>query len=489
MIRRKYLIAAAAALLAAHTGLFAKGDTYIYDVWQNVEHSPDAYRVTDVFYAKDFGLEKELVNPSSLFCRGNTLYLVDSGNNRILEFLYKADKSLEFVRSIEEFNAPAGVQGTFAAPSDVYVSADGSFFVADTEHGRVVRIDKDLNYVLSFTEPDDPTYEAGKTFLPQKVVADSKGRVYVLAKNVNKGFIKYEDNGTFTGFYGASDVTYNWTDYLWKKFATKAQREQMESFVPTEYSNAYLDKEGFIFAVLKTFKPSELLNDQAKPIRRLNALGGDILIKNWDPPVGDLQWGTAAGQENPSHFTDITVLDNEVYIALDETRGRLFAYDNQGELLFAFGNPGNIDGYFRLPVAIEHCGRDLFVLDQTSCTITLFSPTQFGDYIYNATEYYAAGEYDLSAAEWDKVMRLNGNYDLAYAGLGKARLRQNKYKEAMDYFRAKYFRRYYSKAFMYYRKEWIEQHLGWVLAVLCMLIFIPFAVKRILSFKRELESL
>ncbi|HBG65938.1 MAG TPA: hypothetical protein DDW78_05650 [Treponema sp.] len=488
MIRRK-LIITIAALTALGTQLFAKGDTYIYDVWQNIEHSPDVYRVADVFYAKDLGIGTEFVNPSSLFCRGNTLYLVDSGNNRILEFSYGQDKSLSFVRSIDQFTAPAGIVSTFASPSDVYVGEDGSFFVADTNNGRVVRIDANLNYMLSFTEPNDPTYEEGKTFLPEKVVADSKGRAYVLAKNVNKGFIKYEDNGTFTGFYGASDVTYDWTDYLWKKLSTRAQREQMESFVPTEYSNAYLDKDGFIYAVLKTFKPQELLNDQAKPIRRLNALGGDILIKNWDPPVGDLQWGTAAGQENPSHFNDITVLDNEVYIALDESRGRLFAYDNQGELLFAFGNPGNIDGFFRMPVSIEHCGRDLFVLDQASCTITLFSPTQFGDYIYNATELYADGEYDLSAAEWDKVMRLNGNYDLAYAGLGKARLRQNQYKEAMDYFRVKRFKRYYSKAFMYYRKEWIEKNLGWVLAVLCAIVFIPFIVRGIKSFKRELESL
>lgn len=471
------------------TGLFAKGDTYIYDYWGNVERSPDAYRVTNVFYSQDLGIEKPFVTPTSLFCKGNLLYLVDSGNNRILEFTYLENKTLEFSRIIDSFTAPEGIVNTFASPTDVFVNDDGSFFIADTNNGRVVKLDADLNYLLSFTEPNDPTYEEGKTFLPEKVIADSKGRAYVLAKNVNKGFIKYEDDASFTGFYGASEVTYNWTDYLWKKFATKAQREQMESFVPTEYSNAYIDHEGFIYTVLKNFKPAELLNDQAKPIRRLNALGSDILIKNWDPPVGDLEWGTAAGLENPSHFNDITVLDNDVYVALDESRGRLFAYNNQGELLFAFGNSGNIDGYFRLPVSIEHYGRDLFVLDQASGTITLFSPTQFGDYIYNATEYYAEGEYDLSAAEWEKVMRLNGNYDLAYAGIGKAKLRQNEFKDAMNYFKVKRYRKYYSKAFMYYRKEWIEKNLGWVLAVLCILIFVPFIVRGIKAFRRELKSL
>ena len=485
MERHAKLTAAAAALLAAHAAAFARDDTYLYDYWYNREASPDAYRVERVFYAHDFGLEQDFSGPSSLFCRDGSLYLVDTGNNRIVEFGYNGEeKSLSLVRSIDRFNASAGVKDTFAAPSDVFVGKDGSLFVADTDNGRVVRLDRDLNLMLSFTEPDDPTYEAGKTFLPQKVVADSKGRAYVLARNVNKGFIRYEDDGSFTGFYGASDVTYNWTDYLWKKFATKAQREQMESFVPTEYSNAYMDGEGFIFAVLKTFKPEELLSDQAKPIRRLNALGDDILIKNWDPPVGDLKWDL-----DPSHFTDITVLENEVYLALDETRSRIFAYNSQGELLFAFGNMGNMDGSFRLPFAIEHCGRDLFVLDQASCTVTLFSPTEFGDCIYDATELYAAGDYDRSAEKWDRVLHLNGNYDLAYAGLGKARLRQDKYKEAMDYFKVKHYRRYYSKAFMYYRKEWIEGHLGIIVAVLLVLLVGPLVVRAIISFKRELESL
>lgn len=467
----------------------ATGDFYIYDIWGNIEHSPDAYRVTDVFYDYELGLEKGFVSPTSLFAKDNILYVVDNGNDRIIELTYTEEKTLEFNRIIDHFNAPENVVNTFKGPTDVFVNKDGSFFIADTNNGRVVKLDSDLNYLFSFVEPDDATYEKGKSFLPEKVIADSKGRAYVLAKNVNKGFLKYESDGTFTGFYGASEATYNWTDYIWKRLSTKAQRDQMESFVPTEYSNAYMDNEGFIFAVLKNFKPEELIDDIAKPIRRLNALGGDILIKNWDPPIGDLQWSSSPGLDSPSHFNDITVLYNEVYIALDETRGRLFAYDNQGELLFAFGNSGNIDGYFRLPVSIENYGRDLFVLDQTSGTITLFSPTKFGDYIYNAIEYYSEGEYDLSAAEWEKVMSMNGNYDLAYGGIGKAKLRQNKYKEAMEYFKVKSYRKLYSKAFMYYRKEWIEAHLGWVLAILCTLIFVPFIVKRINAFRKELKSL
>ena len=470
--------------------LFAKNDSYVYDYWDKIERSPDTYRVSDVLYGSSLGLDTMLKNPAGLFCVDRRVFVVDSGNNRMIELYYNDNKTLSLVRVIDRFNSddPEMVT-TFSNPSDVFVNKDGSFFIADTNNGRVLKLDADLNYVTSFVEPKDPTYEKGKNFLPEKVVADEKGRPYVLARNVNKGFIKYENDGTFTGFYGASDVVFKWTDYLWKLFSTKKQREQMESFVPTEYSNAYLDSEGFIFATIKTFLEWDLKSDMAKPIRRLNALGKDILVKNANvPPIGDVEWGNAAGIRGPSKFADITVLDNEVYVVIDEMRGRIFGYNNQGYLLFAFGGKGNIEGYFRLPVAIEHCGRDLFVLDSQSCALTVYTPTEFGNNIYDATEQYARGDYDEAAETWQRVLDLNGNYDLAYIGLGKAYLRQERYKDAMTYFKLKRDRKDYSKAFMYYRKEVIEANIGYVVFIAAAVFVVVICVKRFLKIKKELEA-
>ena len=207
------------------------------------------------------------------------------------------------------------------------------------------------------------------------------------------------------------------------------------------------------------------------------------------PPIGDLQWGNAGGVKEPAHFTDITVLENDIYIAVDESRGRIFGYNNQGLLLFAFGNRGNIDGYFRSPSSIEHIGKDLFVLDSQNASITVFTPTSYGELIYKATELYACGEYDASAEVWGEVLKQNGNYDLAYIGLGKSCFRQEKYGEAMEYFKLKRDKRNYSKAFQYYRKEWIEDNIWWVLIIVAVLIVIPFIVKFVKAFKQELRSL
>ncbi len=488
MMRRK-IILIIAGLLTLSAGLFAKGDAYIYDYWSELEKSPDPYTVSHVVYADDLKLSTALKNPSSLFAKDNLLYVVDTDNNRIIELEYTEKKTLQFNRLIDHVYLKDGSESQFSSPKDVFVSEDGSMFIADTNNGRVLRVDKDLKEIYTLIEPDDPTYEKGKAFLPEKVVADSKGRAYVAAKNINKGFLKYEYDGKFQGFFGANEVVYNITDLIWKKLATQAQKEKMVLFVPVEYSNCYIDNEGFIYAVTKTFEEWDLLSDKAKPIRRLNAQGKDILVKNWDPPIGDLQWSNAAGISDPSKFSDITVLDDEVYLAVDESRGRIFAYDNQGRLLFAFGNRGNIDGYFRKPAAIEHIGKDLFVLDSLNASITVFTPTNYGSLIYKATEQFACGEYDESAETWSKVLEYNGNYDLAYIGLSKACLRQKKYKEAMDYAKVKRDRRNYSKAFKYYRKEWIERNIGWIMGVIIALIVISFVIKIVKKIKWELDTL
>ncbi|MBO4629964.1 MAG: hypothetical protein J5687_08450 [Treponema sp.] len=490
-MNKRKLIILTAGLFTLCTALFARGDTYIYNYWDEIEKSPDAYRVSHVFYANDLNLDTPLKNPTSLFAFENKIYLCDTDNNRIIEFEYTENKTLLPLKVIDHVNPSPLLEDTsFKGPQDIYVCQDGTMLIADTDNGRVIKTDKDLNVIDVLTEPDDPTYEKDKAFLPTRVIVDPKGRVYVLSKNVNKGFIKYEYDGEFDGYYGATKVMVNAADRIWKKLATEAQKARMVLFVPTEYSNCYMDNEGFIYAVTKSFEEGDLHSGKAKPLRRLNALGNDILINNgYEPPIGDLEWSNAAGIKGSSKFVDVTVLDNEVYFALDETRGRIFAYNNQGYLLFAFGGRGNIDGFFRKPISLEHIGKDIFVTDATNATITVFTPTDYGNLIYKATEQFAVGKYDDSAETWSKVLALNGNYDLAYIGLGKAYLRQKKYKEAMDYFKLKRDRRDYSLAFKYYRKEWVEANFAWIAALIIAIIVIPLIVRWVKRIKWEISTL
>jgi len=218
-------------------------------------------------------------------------------------------------------------------------------------------------------------------------------------------------------------------------------------------------------------------------------MGSDILIRNGEwHIIGDIYWGDGGGYSGPSLITDITAFDNDVYVGLDKVRGRLFAYDDQGRMLFAFGGNGNMDGYFKLPSAIDHMGYDLLVLDQQDNSLAIFTPTEFGKYIYQAIDQFQAGEYAESGDSWQKVLELNGNYDRAYIGIGRSLLRQEEYEEALDYFRLKWDDENYSKAFKQYRKEWVEEHIGVIFIIVFAVLCIPLLVGKIKAIKHEIDQ-
>jgi tetratricopeptide (TPR) repeat protein len=157
-------------------------------------------------------------------------------------------------------------------------------------------------------------------------------------------------------------------------------------------------------------------------------------------------------------------------------------------MVFAFGGNGNMDGYFRKPSAIEHIGHELYVLDSLDCSITAFVPTEFGNRVYAAIEDFDKGKYEESGAAWQEVMNQNGNYDLAYIGIGRAFLRQEEYKDAMSYFELKYDAENYSKAYKQYRKIWVEENIGWIVAVILALFLIPLGIGKVKSIRHEIDT-
>ena len=133
-------------------------------------------------------------------------------------------------------------------------------------------------------------------------------------------------------------------------------------------------------------------------------------------------------------------------------------------------------------------GYDLIVLDQQDASITVFTPTEFGTLVFDAMDQFAAGEYDKSAESWQEVIDINGNYDLAYIGIGRTLLRQEKYKEAMEYFELKYDRNNYSRAFKEYRQEWIEDNIVLIIVVVLLVLCVPLAIGRIKKIKWQIDT-
>jgi hypothetical protein len=442
--------------------------TYNYDFWEEQVSSPDAYRAGAYILGSALGIGN-FRDPQGLFIRDNRIYLCDSGNNRIVLLEAGGDENYTVARVVTSVIID-GEESPLKYPMDLFETRQGLIYIADTENRRILKLDKDWNCLGVITKPDDESIAGDAEFLPVKLIVDFANRLFVQARNVNKGLMEFDSQESFTGYMGANRVYVNLIDYAWKFISTQAQRARMNLFVPTEYSNLCLDRDGFIYVTNST--------GQTAPVRRLNAMGQDILIRNgYDEPVGDLAYGNAGGISGRSKFIDVTALDNDSYACFDRIRGRIFMYDFQGNLLYAFGGVGNREGYFVQPAALDHLGYSLFALDSRTASLTRFDLTSYGAMINDALNEYRAGRYESSAEKWGRVLKVNGNYDLAYIGIGRAALRQGDYQEAMKYYKLKHYQRGYGKAFQLYRKQWMEEHSGQILLVLIALPAFPRLVK------------
>jgi tetratricopeptide (TPR) repeat protein len=181
-------------------------------------------------------------------------------------------------------------------------------------------------------------------------------------------------------------------------------------------------------------------------------------------------------------------MENDSFACFDRRRGRIFMYDFQGNLLYAFGGTGNRKGSFLQPVALDRMGESLYALYSRAASLTRFDLTGYGSKINQALNEYRAGRYESSAEVWEEVLKMNGNYDLAYIGIGRAALRQRDYLKAMKYYELKHFREGYGKAFQLYRKQWMEENLWKILVVLGILLVVPPVVKFSRKFYREVRE-
>jgi len=453
--------------------------TYNYDFWGEQVASPDAYFVSAFILGSDLGIG-DFRDPQGLFIRDNRIYVADSGNNRIV-VIEAREGGVHVVVNVVYYVTIDGERSNFNYPMDVFESRAGFIYVADTNNRRALRLDSDWNYVFSITRPYDESFEAHWEFRPGKLVVDFSNRIFIQALGINRGLMEFDNRGNFVGYMGANRVQVTIVDRVWRMLSTQEQRARQLLFIPTEYNNVTLDRSGFIFVTSST--------GDVDPVRRLNAMGDDILIRNGHTdPIGDLAWGNAGGISGPSRFIDVATFPNDSFACFDRTRGRIFVYDFQGNLLYAFGGVGSRQGHFLQPVALDSMGFSLFALDSRTAAITRFDLTLYGQLINNALSEYRAGRYEASALIWQEVLRMNGNFELGYIGIARAALRQGDYRTAMRYFRLMHHREGFSRAFQRYRMQWVEDNLWLMLLGLAIVVGVPKIVKFTMKTVREIKE-
>ncbi|GMK42624.1 hypothetical protein PCCS19_56840 [Paenibacillus sp. CCS19] len=377
--------------------------------------------------------------PEDIFvAEDKSVYIVDTGNSRVIQL----DSSLQYVRTIGDTEG----DGVLSEPKGVYVTPDGTVYVADTKNARIVLFDKNGKYMKQFGKPESPLIGDTFSYSPSKLLVDKRGYMFVVSDGNTQGLLQIDKNGAFKGFYGANHIGFSWGRLLRNMFATDAQKSQMATIKPLEFSNAVLDNEGFIFTTT--------LGTETSQIKRLSPVGVDTI-------GGARQYGDrwSNGPFMVSSFVDVAVDANGIFTALDLQTSKVFQYDKLGNMLFAFGGLGQQDGLFVTPSALaQSSDGTIFVADKGRNRIDLFRTTPFARLVQKASALYVDGRYDEAEGLWNEVLRENANYELAYLAIGKALYKAERYKEAMSYFKLANSRGDYSVAFKEYRKEYMRDH-------------------------------
>jgi hypothetical protein len=453
-------------------------EAYNYDYYGDSAPLPAPYLPESSITGKSLGIG-DFKEPNDMYVTpDSTTYILDSGNARIVVL----DKDMNVVRVIKTFENK-GKQDGFAAPAGMFVSDKNEIYVADTDHARVVVLSDKGDLIRIIEKPQSDILPADFKFVPLKVTVDKADRVFVVARGVFEGIMQFDDKNAFMGYVGTINVSPSVWDRLWKSLSTKAQKAQMQLFIPTEFSNVDIDSKGFVYATA-----IDITSD--KPIKRLNPSGDDVLKRlGYWPVKGDVRFRMFGNNSGPSKFTDIKVLGGGMYVGLDTNRARLFTYNDEGDLLYAFGGRGNQLGIFNTPVAVEQIGDKLAVLDRGKSSVTVFRPTEFGTLVRQATTEHYNGNDDVAVKLWSDVLRLNTNYEIAYLGIGKSLLMQKQNEKAMEYFKLGMSRKDFSVAYKRYRREVLKEQFGTFMTVVLTLIiaFIAYRITRQVIRRRSVK--
>lgn len=450
--------------------------TYTYSYTKKYQASPDAFAVKERL--TDFG-GSTLNNPASVCADDNgNIYISDTGNNRIVVL----DSDYRFKYSIDSFIGLDGKEQSFKAPTGIFVDGNSYLYVADKDN-KQIEIFKDGLLDRIIPEPVSARMNSDYSYIPVAVCADKLGRIYVLSRDT-AGVILMDKNGAFQGYIGAQSVSVNLTDYLWRSFMTKEQLRKSQQYVPMNYNNINIDKDGFLYVtsyIEDSYALMQAVNsgsttDTTAPVKKLTSSGVDVLKRNgFFPPVGDVNFDVNATSKKgkpQSNIGAVTVRKNGIYSIADLTYGKIFSYDENGNLLYAFGGLGDEEGLFEKLTSIAYKDTELLALDSAKNSLTVYSITEYGKLLDKVIELQNQNKYSQTVDVWKEILVENNNFDLAYNGIAKVYYENGDYDNAMLYYKAINNKEGYSKAFEKKRENFLNKYFLFVPVLIVAVIFL-----------------
>ncbi len=413
------------------------------------------YTVAQVLDAKAVGAESLQLVADVCTDENNNIYVLDSTGSAV----YVLDSKYQPIRQITNITLDGakldlkGASGLYACKNRIYI--------ADTDHARVLVLGMDGVVVDQLLLPDSELIPTGFEYRPIKLAIDSEGYTYISSDGSYFGAILYSPEQEFLGFYGANTVRASALDVLQnlyrRLFSNETKRAADELSLPFQFTDLQVGPENFIYTTTGRTTNDELQYGQ---VCILNPGGKDVLSET-SKNFADVAVGSLYRQRQGQDLSGIAVDADGYFYLIDTTYGRVFWYDEKGNLLSSFGGSfgdGDQKGTFMLADAIALNGTDVLVSDEQRNTVTVFRMTEYGKLVRAAQSLTLDAEFAQAAELWEQVEAQDQNSQLAYRGLASACYDAGDYHNALRYAKLGVEREVYADAFAKLRTAFLERH-------------------------------
>ena len=498
----RILVAVLCLLMLVSIPVFAASapyETYTYSMKGDPMASPHAYVPERTVSNFDMGLSSPLTNPQDIFVgEDGLIYITDapSGTDGVGRVIV-LDNNFKYQFEITEFINQNGIRDKFSKPDGLFVNSE-NIYVCDSDNQRIVVFDLVGNFVRMIEAPKADVMGEDTLFHPVAVSVDASGKLYVVSDQTYSGVFALEADGSFICFIGAQKAEVPLATRIRRIFFPDVVAEE---YITSAYNNITIDKDGFIWVTTSDIDTQTLSSaitsgdETYAPVKRLNNQGVDIMRRNgFFIPAGEVSFkndasSEATGANGPSKLIDVALGPNGMWSVIDSSRCRIYTYDSDGNMLFAFGDKGQQLGNLSSPTAIAYSGSSLLVLDSKLTSITVYKREPYGDIIDKALGFTAQRKYNDALTMWNEIYKNNTNFDAALVGIATNFFRDgatvdaatglNGYEASLEYFKAAGDTAGYSESFKAIRKLWVEK---WVFLLILIIVVACIVLSKFLGY-------
>ena len=498
----RILVAVLCLLMLVSIPVFAASapyETYTYSMKGDPMASPHAYVPERTVSNFDMGLSDPLTNPQDIFVGPDgMIYISDttSGTEGIARVIV-LDSDFKYQFEITEFINQNGIKDTFSKPDGLFVNKE-NIYVCDSDNQRIVVFDLAGNFVRMIEAPQADVMGEDTLFHPVAVSVDDAGKLYVVSDQTYSGVFALEADGSFICFIGAQKAEVPLATRIRRIFFPDVVAEE---YITSAYNNITIDEAGFIWVTTSDIDTETLSSaissgdETYAPVKRLNNQGVDIMKRNgFFIPAGEVSFkndasSNATGANGPSKLIDVALGPNGMWSVIDVSRCRIYTYDSDGNMLFAFGDKGQQLGNLSSPTAIAYSGSSLLVLDSKLTSITVYKREPYGDIIDKALGFTAQRKYNDALTMWNEIYKNNTNFDAALVGIATNFYRDgetideatglNGYEASLEYYKAAGDTAGYSESFKAIRKLWVEK---WVFLLIFIIVVACIILSKFLGY-------